>query len=149
MPLSATTCSAMAWSRGPAQKVLAFSLYSVAGRWRCSGPPRPCRRRNYTNGIATNLRRIPGVYGPAWSARLYHDLPPGHPLATHLCTLACSHPILDLCPVAALPLPLLANASAMFPMNWRFLPTLDPQVILRPPLHPRWMCSGRGTWTPG
>ena len=45
-----------------------------------------------------------------------------------LCNLACSTDCLDLCPVAQLAHPLLANAVHMFPMIWRFFPTLDPQV---------------------
>ena len=45
-----------------------------------------------------------------------------------LCNLACSTDRLDLCPVYQLPHHLLANAVNMFPMIWRFFPTLDPQV---------------------
>ena len=45
-----------------------------------------------------------------------------------LCNLACSNNRLDLCPVDQLPHHLLANAVHMFPMLWRFFPTLDSQV---------------------
>ena len=45
-----------------------------------------------------------------------------------LCNLACSNDRLDLCHVDHLPHPLFANAVHMFPMIWRFFPTLDPQV---------------------
>ena len=45
-----------------------------------------------------------------------------------LCDLACSTDCLDLCPVTQLAHPLLANAVHMFPMIWRFFPTLDTQV---------------------
>ena len=47
-----------------------------------------------------------------------------------LCSLACSYPHLDLCYVRDLPGQPSTNISSMFPKNWRFLPTLDPQVDL-------------------
>ena len=45
-----------------------------------------------------------------------------------LCSLAFSNDQLDLCSVPQLPHPLLAKAVHMFPMIWRFFPTLDTQV---------------------
>ena len=59
---------------------------------------------------------------------MYHDISPDHPLMVDLCNLACSTDRLDLCPVNQLPHHLLANAAHMFPMIWRFFPTLDSQV---------------------
>ena len=35
---------------------------------------------------------------------------------------------MDLCDIQRLPGTPMSNATFMFPMNWRFLPTLDPQV---------------------
>ena len=60
---------------------------------------------------------------------LYHDLELEDPLMVDACDLACDNSRLDFCSVKKLPHPLLANASAMFPMNWRFFPTLDSQVV--------------------
>ena len=45
-----------------------------------------------------------------------------------LCGLACSNSHLDLCHVRHLPGNPVKDASDIFPMNWRFLPPLDPQV---------------------
>ena len=61
--------------------------------------------------------------------QLYHNLEVRDPLMVEACDLACNNPKLDLCSVKKLPHPLLANASTMFPMNWRFFPTLDSLVV--------------------
>ncbi len=45
---------------------------------------------------------------------------------TDLCDLACSESNLDLCDVEQNPQ--FGNVSFIFPMVWRFLPVLDPQV---------------------
>ena len=61
--------------------------------------------------------------------RLYHSTAPGDPLWSRLCSLACQTDLLDLCDVKTVPRPVGANqTSDLFPMLWRFLPTLDPQV---------------------
>ena len=39
---------------------------------------------------------------------------------------ACQDPLLDLCP--ALSLPKFGNATKLYPLIWRFLPAIDPQV---------------------
>ena len=39
---------------------------------------------------------------------------------------ACTEPALDLCP--ALSLPKFGNATKLYPLIWRFLPAIDPQV---------------------
>ena len=66
--------------------------------------------------------------------RLYYDLDPAdHQLQLQLCDLACSNNNLDLCNVRRLPGTPVSDASSMFPMIWRFLPTLDPQVITNYP----------------
>ena len=39
---------------------------------------------------------------------------------------ACSDPYLDICP--ALSLPLFGNTTSVYPLIWRFLPAIDPQV---------------------
>ena len=41
---------------------------------------------------------------------------------------ANQYPHFDMCDVTDLPRAELEKAPKMFPMNWRYLPTLDPQV---------------------
>ena len=61
--------------------------------------------------------------------RLYHDLSPLDPLLTRLCEQACTNPLLDLCDVKTVPRTVGPRpTSSLFPMLWRFLPSLDPQV---------------------
>lgn len=45
-----------------------------------------------------------------------------------LCDLACNNSLLDLCYTKQLPGTPMVDAHKVFPMNWRFFPTLDPQV---------------------
>ncbi len=73
-------------------------------------------------GVLSNLAAVSSGYGPEWVVRVYHDLDD----ASALCGLACAHPQLDLCP--ARELPMLGDVAYIFPMVWRFLPGLDPQV---------------------
>ena len=47
---------------------------------------------------------------------------------SELCDLACSNSHLDLCNVRSLPGTPVKDARKIFAMNWRFFPTLDPQV---------------------
>ena len=116
-----STCSGDSWQRGNGQRVIAFAFY---------GDPqsKTHQERGYFEGIIKNLEAISSFYNSSWSVRLYHDISPDHPLMVNLCNLACSTDRLDLCPVYQLPHHLLANAVNMFPMIWRFFPTLDPQV---------------------
>ena len=86
------------------------------------------QKRGYFEGIRKNLDAISSFYNSSWSVRLYHDISPENPLMVDLCNLTCSNNRFDHCPVDQLPHPLLANAVHMFPMLWRFFPTLDPQV---------------------
>ena len=60
--------------------------------------------------------------------RLYYDLAQSDELLGRLCELACNNNHLDLCNVRQLPGNPVKDASDIFAMNWRFLPTLDPQV---------------------
>ena len=81
-------------------------------------------------GIEENLSLMSQLYGDSWVLRLYYDLDPAdQQLQLQLCDLACSNNNIDLCNVRQLPGTPVADASSMFPMIWRFLPTLDPQVI--------------------
>ena len=61
--------------------------------------------------------------------RLYHDLQAKDPLMSRLCQLACTHDFLDLCQVNTVPRTLgNKDIAKLFPMMWRFLPSLDPGV---------------------
>ena len=86
------------------------------------------KAKQYFVGIKENLELLPKLYGPGWSMRLYYDLDKEDPLMQDLCDLACQHSDLDLCHVRNLPGNPVKDASKIFAMNWRFLPTLDPQV---------------------
>ena len=64
------------------------------------------------------------LYGKNWTVRIYHNIGPGYEVHGELCAMACSLPTLDLCYTPSLPYP------PTHPFIWRFLPTLDPQVVL-------------------
>ena len=115
-----TTCSQDAVHRGPGQQVIGYSFY---------GSPATARHKakQYFAGIVENLQLLPRLY-PGWVMRLYYDLPADDPVAGQLCELACAEEQLDLCYVRQLPGTPMRDASRVFAMNWRFFPTLDPQV---------------------
>jgi hypothetical protein len=117
-----TTCSEDAVRRGPGQQVVAYSFY---------GSPTAARHKakKYFAGIVENLALLPRLY-PGWVMRLYYDLEPEDDpgLAGELCELACSAAHLDLCYARRLPGTPMRDARRVFAMNWRFFPTLDPQV---------------------
>ena len=143
-----STCSHDSWARGSHQKVVAFSFYG-------STNSTEHQKKKYWSGIEENLALVEALYGEGWSMRVYHDLLSSSPLHQQLCSLACSSTFLDLCPVAELPSSSPSNASSIFPMVWRFLPTLDPQVPpppfepQEPQLTPRWISISAETLTPG
>ena len=72
-------------------------------------------------------------YYPDWIMRLYTDYDIEDPTFRKLCDLACDdqYSYLDICHVKQLPGTPLSDASKIFGMNWRFFPTLDPQVCLQ------------------
>jgi len=51
------------------------------------------------------------------------------PVLAKICELACSDQNLDLCDAKNLPGTPMKDAVKVFAMNWRFFPTIDPQVI--------------------
>ena len=116
-----TTCGRDAYRRGLHQKVAGFSFF---GNRNSSIH----QTKRYFEGIADNLKQLPQFYNDSWTMRLYYDLEDHHPLLKHLCDLACSNTHLDLCHVQKLPGTPVTNASSIFPRDWRFFPTLDPQV---------------------
>ena len=69
-------------------------------------------------------------YFPGWIARLYTDYETEDQLFEKMCHLACRHQNHDICLGKELPETPLSDASKYFPINWRFFPTLDPQVSI-------------------
>ena len=67
-------------------------------------------------------------YYPGWIMRLYTDYDIEDTIYRKLCNMACHHSNLDICHVKDLPGTPFSDASKFFPMNWRFFPTMDPQV---------------------
>ena len=120
---SDTTCGPEAFQRGSNQKVAGFSFYGST----TSGSH---NSKKYFEGIEENLRLLKSLYGADWVMRLYYDLDQSDELMGRLCELACNNSHLDLCNVRQLPGNPVKDASDIFPMNWRFLPTLDPQDCL-------------------
>lgn len=116
-----TTCGRTAFERGPHQKVIAFTYYKLNK----TNPS--VKERLYFKGINHNLQNITKLY-PGWIMRLYFHIEKDD-LKTKetLCELLRKHSNLDLCKVDALPGRLGLNTS-VHPGNWRFFPTLDPQV---------------------
>lgn len=65
--------------------------------------------------------------------RIYFDLTNSLGLLKWICKLACQNQnIIDLCDVGKLPGTPWSDARKVFPMNWRFFPMLDPQVLILP-----------------
>ena len=118
--LEDTTCSIDAFERGSGQKVVSFSFYGDINSEYVTA-------KGFFEGIISNLKLMPQFY-PDWIMRVYFDLDPRDPVLDDLCQLACKNPLLDLCHAGQLPGTPMFNATKVFPMIWRFFPTLDPQV---------------------
>ena len=113
-PRDSSTCSGDSWQRGNGQRVVAFAFYG--------NPKLVHHNTTYFEGILANVAAISSLYNNSnWSIRLYHDIRPDNPWFGKLCQIACSYDQLDLCHVNQLPLPILTNASNIFPMLWTLL----------------------------
>ena len=110
--------------RGPHQKIVGFSFYGDINS-------DYSKKKGYFEGIIGNLELMPKYY-PGWVMRLYYDLDAKDPVFQDLCQLACKHKNLDICDAKHLPGTPFIDASRIFAMNWRFFPTLDPQVSRLP-----------------
>jgi hypothetical protein len=117
-----TTCSLDAFRRGVGQKIVGFSFYGDINS-------DVSKKKGYFEGIAENLNLLPSHY-PGWIMRLYFDLDKNDPVLQELCKLACNDNNFDICDAASLPGTPMKNATEVFAMNWRFFPTLDPQVSI-------------------
>ena len=131
--LNDSTCSKASFQRGAGQKVIGFSFYgnpnSTKSKERKYFQVKSVqfiyRMTGFIQGIADNLELLPRHY-PGWIIRVYYDLEPDDPELKLLCDLACSAPSLDICHVRNNPAS--GDISQIFAMNWRFFPTLDPNV---------------------
>ena len=90
------------------------------------------RIKNYIGGIKGNLNIMP-VYYSGWIMRLYVDFRQlnqfrHREIKDELCEIACTYPNFDICDASNLPGTPVEDASKIFAKNWRFFPTLDPQV---------------------
>lgn len=85
------------------------------------------KSKGYFEGIEGNLELMSKYY-PGWIMRIYFDLDIKLPVLKKLCDLVCSNDQLDICHVQMLPGAPFRDARKIFAMNWRFFPTLDPQV---------------------
>jgi len=122
VPYNSTTCGRDAHQRGPHQKVAGFSFYG-------STSSKMHQMKKYFVGIKDNLEKMTKLYGEDWVMRLYYDLEPSdQQLMGQLCDLACANNNIDLCNIRQLPGTPVRDATEIFAMNWRFFPTLDPQV---------------------
>jgi len=131
---SDTMCGLDAWKRGGGQKVVGFSLYEAkegGGEMRRSELERngSFSLPAYYDGLEENIQ-LCEIYYPGWQLRVYHDLSQTDPLLGDLCRLSCKYRSLDLCDVRDLPNKQIGDPVQLFPMLWRFFPTLDPQVDL-------------------
>ena len=117
MPKSRSMCSQESVQRGPNQKVIGYCHYH--------NPLEDREGKGYFKGIEKNLKEIQKLY-PDWTMRLYHEFPQDDPKMDQLCQWSCQYSQLQLC--HAHHIPALGNVSKIFPMIWRFLPLLDPQV---------------------
>lgn len=123
-----TTCGQDAFARGSGQKVISFSFYGDI-------KTEYSKKKGYFDGLEGNLKLMPKYY-PGWIMRVYFDLDDADPVRAEMCNLACNSTILDLCHAGQLPGTPMVDARKVFPMNWRFFPTLDPQVRFHHHLHP-------------
>ena len=101
--------------------------------------------KGFFEGIIGNLKLIPKFY-PGWIMRLYTDLDRNDPKLKEICDIACSDNNIDICLVDKLPGTPTTNATNVYARNWRFFPTLDPQVCSHRQMH-RFICkSVRWIW---
>ena len=88
------------------------------------------------------MKNISPLFSIGWIIRIYYDLEKDDPILPKLCGLSCQTNF-DLCDIQRLPgTPMRddryiskehktqLNAKDIFPMNWRFFPTMDPQVCV-------------------
>ena len=115
-------CSSRAFQRGSSQKIISFCLF---------GNPKSSQgnHRKYFKGILENAQVLNDFY-PAWTIRLYHDLEKSDPISCGLCELTKKFKNLDICDVRKISPKFETDIKSIYPMIWRYLPVLDPQVSI-------------------
>jgi len=121
VPYNHTTCGRDAYYRGPHQNVASFTFYGDVNS-------KTHLFRQFFHGIEENAALLKEFYNETWVMRLYYDIDPDSMLHNQLCEIACYYDNLDLCNIRKLPGNPGIDARDIFAMNWRFFPTLDPQV---------------------
>ena len=119
--LHQTYCSESAYIRGSHQKIVAFTFYGNISNEKH-------KKRQYFEGIEANLKSMKDFY-PSWNMRLYINLTEHNLLMEHLCKISCENDIIDICDISDFPKSNF-EVEKVPPSMWRFLPVLDPQVIL-------------------
>lgn len=120
VPYNLTTCGGSAHRRGLKQRVVAFTFFQ-------QDTLKAKENRNYFQGILENLELMKALY-PGFVMRLYYQVDQTDVLQ-RLCSVYCNNlHEMDLCP--AVDNPRLGNMSRLYPLIWRFLPSIDPQVDL-------------------
>jgi len=122
---SSNTCSEFSQLRGQHQNVIAFTFYEGQKEFRTTFDD---YKRDYFVGIERNLSLMKKFYGTNWIMRLYYHLSKNSTNWQRLCTLVCQDSNIDICDVENNPK--FGNISNVFPLNWRFLPSIDDQVDL-------------------
>lgn len=116
-----TTCGHRAFQRGAHQKVISYTYYQHT-------KTSPHVKLRYFKGIRYNLQNVTKLY-PGWIMRLYFDIErEDYKTKEMLCELLCTYTNFDICKVDELPGTPRHNTKDVYPLNWRFFPTLDPQV---------------------
>ena len=114
-----TSCSLDAFARGLNQRVISLALFGKQ-------TAKSDAEKAYFDGIKGNLDLLPDHY-PGFTMRVYYDRI-SHDSEKKLCELACNNNLIDLCNAKRIPGVPMKDATNLFPMLWRFFPTLDPQV---------------------
>ena len=104
----------------PGQKVVSYAYY---GKINSDSN----QKRGYFEGISQNLKLLP-VHYPDWVMRIYVELDKSDSMFKDICELACNDTNLDICEARNLPGNPIKDATKLFARNWRFFPSLDPQV---------------------
>ena len=131
--LSSDSCSNKSFERGIHQKIVAYTYFE--------GSSFDKNSRNYLNGIEDNLQKIKILYGDIWIMRLYHDIPEDSESLGKVCEIACKNSMIELCNVNQnsniyIKISTITSKTPqegepihkIYPLIWRFLPILDPNV---------------------
>jgi len=112
-----TTCGPSAYTSGDNQRVIAFTYFTQNSSHKSE------ESRHYFEGILANLKLMEDLY-PGYVMRVYYEADSAR--EQELCNIYCNNKNIHLCP--AVNNPRFGKISGLYPLIWRFLPALDPQV---------------------